>query len=255
MKSLQRPFFFLAIALIVVIVLVDIGASIVIPGLGGHVTAGMFPEGSEEREAFESIDQNELEILSGKKPPGLGIPYMALLDGVVLFTVALMGASLVIPQRVHGRVQGCATLIFSLMVILGGIAMIFVAIGLLLLMISLVLSFFGFFTYLAIYGFFDRGGASVLLGLLMMLKLGFAICLIIAHRRFLENKGLVLIVFTSFLGIVIISFLHGLVPGIFVSITDALGAIIVAIFAVFWAVFLLIGSLGSVTKAIRPDRA
>jgi hypothetical protein len=101
--------------------------------------------------------------------------------------------------------------------------------------------------YLAVYGFFNRGGAGITLGLLMTLKIAFGVCLVLAQQRFLQNRGLVLMVLTSFAATAIISFLHGLVPGFLVSITDAIGAIIVAIPAVIWAIFLLFGSLGSLS--------
>jgi hypothetical protein len=53
----------------------------------------------------------------------------------------------------------------------------------------------------------------------------------------------------------IIGFLHNFVPGFLVNITDPLAAIVVAILAVIWALFLLVGSLLSVIKALRIDRA
>jgi hypothetical protein len=49
----------------------------------------------------------------------------------------------------------------------------------------------------------------------------------------------------------IISFLHGFVPIILVSITDAIGAIIVGILAVIWAIILLVFAIISVIKAIH----
>ena len=39
------------------------------------------------------------------------------------------------------------------------------------------------------------------LSLLMTLKLVFAVCLVLAHQRFLQNKGLVLIIITSFVAL------------------------------------------------------
>jgi hypothetical protein len=59
------------------------------------------------------------------------------------------------------------------------------------------------------------------------------------------------IVITSLVAGVIVSFLHGLVPTILVSITDAIAAIIVAILAALWAVFFLIGSIPSIVKTIK----
>jgi hypothetical protein len=163
-----------------------------------------------------------------------------------------MGTSLLVPGRVQGRLQGIATLIVAILSLCGGIAIIFAAIAILLIMVALFLSVpFGTIAYLALYGFFDRAGASVALSLLMTLKIGFAICLVLAQQRFLQNKGLVLLIITSFIGNIIVSFLHGLVPIILVSITDTLAAIIVALIAVIWALVLLIGSLNSILKTIQ----
>jgi len=78
---------------------------------------------------------------------------------------------------------------------------------------------------------------------------------VFSHKRFLENKGLVLIILTSLLATVIISFLHGLVPSFLVSITDNIAAIITAILAAIWALFYLIGSIPAIIKVLRVDRA
>jgi hypothetical protein len=59
-----------------------------------------------------------------------------------------------------------------------------------------------------------------------------------------------LMVLTSFLAILIISFLHGLVPIILVSITDMIAAIIIGIIAVIWAIVLLIGGIVGLVKAV-----
>jgi VanZ family protein len=85
----------------------------------------------------------------------------------------------------------------------------------------------------------------------MGLKLGFVVCLLLAHQRFLQNKGLVLLVLTSLLANLIIGFLHNFVPLPLVSITDAIGAIVVAILAVIWALVLLIFAIISIIKAIH----
>jgi hypothetical protein len=185
----------------------------------------------------------------------MAIPYMALLDGLLLFTIALMSVGMLVRERIHSRIQGAATLLFSLLIIIAAIGLILVAVATLLMMIALLLAVpFGTLVYLVRYGFFNRGGASVALGLLMSLKLGFAICLALAQQRFLENKGLVLLILTSFVANVIVSFLHGIVPRFLVSITDGVGAIVVAVLAALWAIFLLVGSIGSVVKALRFDR-
>jgi len=135
--------------------------------------------------------------------------------------------------------------------LLGAIGAIFLTLAKVMLMIGLFLSVpFGTLAYLAIWGFFNTGAAKAALGLLMALKLGFGACLVLAHQRFLQNKGLVLIVFTSLLANLIVSFLHAVVPSVLVSITDGIAGIVVLILAVIWAIFLLIGSVISVIKAI-----
>jgi hypothetical protein len=84
----------------------------------------------------------------------------------------------------------------------------------------------------------------------MMLKLAFAACLILAHQRFIQNKGLVLIILTSLAANIIVSFLHAIVPALLVSITDAIATIIVFVLVVLWAAFFLIGSIVAVAKAV-----
>ena len=216
--------------------------------------------GDEElQKAYEDdLDASQRQaLLEQDAPPGVAIRTMALVDGLLLFTVGLIGLSLILRERLHGRVQGIITLIVSLLTLIGAVTLVLaVLLPLLLLMVGLLLAVpFGTLTYLALYGFFNRGGASILLGLLMTLKIGFTVCLLLAQQRFLQNKGLVLLILTSILCVVIVGLLHGIVPGFLVSITDAIAAIVLAIVAAIWALILLIGSVGSVIKALRVDRA
>jgi hypothetical protein len=256
MENLRTLFFVIALVLIIMVVLADVGSLGVLRGPATEVGFGsidsLIPEEGEIRDAFEDVDRGELDgILDQDKPPGLAIPYMALLDGCLLFTVALIGVGMLLGERVHARIQGLVTLIFSILLILGGIVMIIAALVTLLIRVALFLAIpFGTIAYLALYGFFNRSGAVAALALLMTLKLGFSICLALAHQRFLQNRGLVLIVISSLLCHLIISFLHGIVPGFLVNITDPVAAIVVAILAVIWAIFLLVGSLTSLIKAI-----
>lgn len=204
---------------------------------------------------FGSLANRLIPLKDPGTPPGLGVPYLALLDGLLLFVAGLMALPLLLPDRLHAKLQGIATLIVSLCVLLGGIFMIIAALILLMVMVSLLLAApFGTLAYLTIYGAFATGTAQTVLALLMLLKLVAAVCLVLAHQRFLQNKGLVLLVLTSLLGNLIISFLHALVPTPLVSITDAVAAIVVAILAVIWALLLLIGSLPAIFKAINITR-
>lgn len=204
---------------------------------------------------FGSLVHRLLPMKDPGTPPGLGVPYLALLDGLLLFIVILMALPLLLPDRIHAKLQGIATLIVSLLSLLGGIVMIIVALVLLMIMVSLVMALpFGTLAYLAIYGDFATTQAQVILNLLLLLKIIGAVCLVLAHQRFLQNKGLVLLILTSLIGNLIIAFLHALVPTPLVSITDAVAAIIVAILAVIWAILLLIGSLPAIFKAINITR-
>jgi hypothetical protein len=117
-------------------------------------------------------------------------------------------------------------------------------------MMALLLAFpFGTIVYLVMWGSFPRGDAAVLLSLLMFLKFVFTGALVLAQQRFLQNKGLVALVATALICNVLVAFVHGLVPGILVSIADDIAAIILAVVAIIWAIVLLIGSIPAVVKA------
>lgn len=219
LDTLRKPLFILALVLAIVVVLVESGSALV-----------------------KSLANARI---------GLGIPYAPLLDGLLLFTVVLMGVGLLLPERFTGRVQGIATLIVSL---IGGILsfiLILAAIATVIEMLTLLVAVpFGTIVYLILFGSFDRSGAALALSLIMTLKLLFAGCLILAHQRFLQNKGLVLLILTSLLATLITGFLHGLVPGFLVSITDAIAAIAVGVLALLWAAWFLFGSIPAVVKAV-----
>lgn len=233
MDSLRKPLFVVAVILLVLAVLIELGSGFYI--------------GATESNAKDYADM---------PTPGYGIMYLAILDGLVLFTIGIIAAPLLIPARVVGRVQGIISFVVSLLMLLGAIVMIVVAIGVLVLMISLFMAVpFGTLVYLAKFADFDTGQAAATLGIIMSLKLAFAGFLVFSHQRFLENKGLVLIILTSFLATIIISFLHGLVPFILASITDMIGAIVVAVLAAIWALFYVIGSIPAIIKVLRVDRA
>ena len=186
--------------------------------------------------------------------PGLGIPYLALVDGILAYSLALMVLSLVLPMHLQAKLQGIVSVILMFFLALACIVLIFVALAQLLLMIGLFFAIpFGTIAYLAIWGNFPRTAAAIILSLLMLLKICASICLPIAHQRYLKDIGLILMVLTSFLATIVVSFLHGLVPGPLVSITDALAAIIVGIIALIWAIVMLVGSIIAVTQALTTS--
>ena len=186
---------------------------------------------------------------------GLGIPYLALLDGILLFFMAFMTLALIVPESITGRIQGIATLIFALLLLLAAISMIFAALAKLTLMLGLLLSPpFGTIAYFAIFASFPKTAMLALLSTIMLLKIGMAVGLVLAQQRFLQNKMLVFLMLTSFVANVIVSFLLGFVPGFLTSITDAVAAIIVGIIAVIWLLILIILAIPAILKAVslRP---
>lgn len=257
MDTLRRPFLIATLVLALLIVLLELGAVEFLTAPVGQATElnKLIPAEGDLRDAYDDLDDDEVAAILGQdKPPGLAIRYLALVDGILLFSLGLMAVALLIGEHLHGRIQGIATFVFALLLLLGALGLVLtVALPLLLTMVGLFLAApFGTLAYLAVWGFFDRGGASVILGLILTLKVALVVCLVLAQQRMLQIKGLMLMILTSFLATVIISFLHGFVPGFLVSIADTLAAIIVAVLAAIWAIFLLLFSVGAVFKALRP---
>lgn len=248
MGNLRKPFLLLAMLAIVLVVLVELASGLLIGG------------GNAGAQLAQSAGDLGIEPLSGvdnvSEPPGRGIMYLALIDVIALYTTGLFTISLVVPERVQGRAQGVATLIGSIILIIVSFVMLIIAFVELMIMIGLFLAPpFGTMFYLAIWGFFPVGKASTIIGLLMFLKLCWAALLIIAQPRFLQNKGLVLLILTSLVCTLCLEFLHGLMPVILVSILDDVGAIIFAVVGIVWGIVLLVGSIPAIVKAIRVTGA
>ena len=200
------------------------------------------------------IELSAIAFLKTGDAPGLGIPYLALVDGILAYTLGLMVLTIVMPDNLQAKLQGIVSAIISFFLALATIVLIFVALALLLLMVALFFAFpFGTAIYAAEWGSFPKTAAAVILSLLMLLKIVATICLPIANQRFLTAKGLILLILTSFLATIIVSFLHGFVPGPLVSITDALAAIIVGILALIWAIVMLVGSIVAVVQALTTS--
>jgi hypothetical protein len=104
--KLRIPFFCASIVCLVIVFSIELGAQF-----------------------FLSADKGSLAT------PGLGIMYLAWLDWLLLFTILLMGTALIVPDRIHGRIQGIITFIVALLTLLGTIVAIFTAFGLLMLMV------------------------------------------------------------------------------------------------------------------------
>lgn len=199
--------------------------------------------------AFTSI------FFSDKDTPGHAINALALIDAVLLYSLTWMLLSVVAPRSVTGRAQGCVTLIVSFFGCLGTLVLIFLALTLLMLMLALLVAVpFGTIAYLAAWGHFARGAAATTLALAMVLKIAFLILLVIAHQRFLQNKGLLVLVGLS-LGLTwLIGFVHAFLPIFLVSIGDQFMALVICVLAAVWLLLLLIGAIVATIKAILSLR-
>jgi hypothetical protein len=249
--ELRRPLFVVAVVLAVVVVLVELGMS----GLVGGNPAGAIPPAvAQELGVEEEVLENP--GLGTSSPPGSGIRHLALFDGLLVFTLALLLTSLVLSHRAYGRAQGVVTLVVTLLWILGGLVLAVIAFVKLMVMIGLFVSApFGTLAYLAIWGFFPENEAALLLGLLLLLKLATVGFLVAAQPRFLKVKGLMALIAVSVVLQLVLGFIHGFLPGPVVSIGDQFWALVTTIVAIIWALVMLIASIPAIVNAIRVSGA
>ncbi|MEU7980820.1 hypothetical protein AB0B63_20085 [Micromonospora sp. NPDC049081] len=243
MGELRKPFLLLALLAVALVVGLELGSSLL---TGGGEAGGALLTSARDL----GVDVGDVGGIS--EPSGRGTGYLTLIDMVALWTTGLFCLSLVLSDRVQGRVQGVATLVFSILMLLASLVLLVIAFVELTVMVSLFLAVpFGTLAYLALWGFFPVGEASLLLGLVLLLKLVWGGLLLLAQPRFLQNKGLVLLVLTTLVCTVVLEFLHRLVPVILVSILDDVGALVFAVVAIVWGLVLLIGSIPAIVKAVR----
>lgn len=183
--------------------------------------------------------------------PGLGISSIALIDSMLVFVIAMMLLNILVSPALVGKISGISTLIFSLFILITSIMLLMYSLTELTAMLALLLAVpFGTAAYFSIFADFARVEAASVLSVLILLKVVFAILLIMSNPRFLENRGLVFLIFTALLVNILVTFLQGFPPDFLVSITDALAAIIVALIGLFWSLNLLLRSLPAILKVI-----
>jgi hypothetical protein len=225
--DLRKPVFIVAIILMALAVLVELGSMALLSQQVAGAAALNAPT------------------------PGRGIPTLALLDALVLYAAVVMGIALIMPERIQGRLQGIVSLIVAILLLLACIPVIIGEFVFLILMVSLLFAPpFGTIVYFALWSSFDTTGARIALSLIMTLKLGFAACLVIAHQGFLKMKGLLLIIITSLVATLVLAFLQGFVPGFLVTPADDIGAIIICVLVIIWGLVYAIGGVISVVKAV-----
>ena len=205
--------------------------------------------------AAQELTRLTLGALGNEATPGTAIKFLALIDGILAYNLVWMLLSVVVPRGIEGRAQGCITLLVSLFALIGTVLLVLAALSLLMLMLALLVAVpFGTIAYLAAWGHFARGAAAATLAIVMFLKIAFLVLLVIAHRRFLQNKGLVILTGLS-LGLTwVIGFVHSFLPIFLVSIGDQAVALVITIIAALWLLLLLIGSLIATIKAILSLR-
>ena len=254
LDELRKPPLIIALVLILVVVALELGSAAFLRTTANSAQAVKSATAAAGLGQHSSATDAVVQSGSQDEPPGFGIPYLALLDGIVAYSLGLMVLALVVPEHLQAKAQGIVTLILSFLLALGSLALILAALAKLLLMIGLFLAIpFGTIVYLIIWGDFPKTAAAVILGLIMTLKVAAAVCLPIAHQRFLNDKSLILLLLTSLLATIIVSFLHAIIPVPLVSITDAVAGIIVGILALIWAVVILIGSINAVIQALMTS--
>ncbi len=257
-QELRRPLLVAAIVVALLIVLVEVGAHFgVRPNLPDDpvADAGATPDGAraleEAGDQRDALLQQLKDLDDGSRPPGLAIPDLAWLDGLLLLTMILTGLALLREQAV-GRLQGIVMLIASILVIIGALVAAITAFAKLLFMLGLFLATpFGTIAYLVLFGFFDRPAAVSAVGIVLLLKLAFCVLLFLAQQRFAQNKGLVVFLILSLVLTLVVGFLHSFVPLPLVSITDALAGLIVSIVAVIWAIVTLVFAVFAIVQAVR----
>lgn len=188
--------------------------------------------------------------------PGLGIPSLAALDVLVLLSLVVLTLVVVgVPARIVGRIQGIAAVIIAFFGLLGSLILLFTTIAALMLMVGLLVATpFGTAVYIALFGSFTRSSAAVTLGAVLLMKLVGTFCLFLGSAQIFKSKLTVLLLACSIGLTFLLTFLHGFPPRALASITDAIGAIIIFIVAIVWAVIFLVSGIISVVRNLRVDR-
>ncbi|MGV8849703.1 MAG: hypothetical protein ACOH16_09160 [Propionibacteriaceae bacterium] len=259
--SLRKPFLVAAVLVVLVALLSCLGSSLVTgpPPFADRVSSTLSdPQTVALLDQFDIDADDARDSLSDTRPedpPGMGIPALALIQGLLLLVLIITAAPLLIGERVTGILTGAVSIIGGLVVLLAAIATAITSFVALMLMVSLLLSVpFGTMAYLAIFGSFDTGGAAVFTSLVLGLTLGCLVLLALAQQRFLTGKGLMLLLITAALLTFVTALLHSIVPGFLVSITDALAALITAIVSAIWALLVLIGGIVAAVRVLRLGR-
>jgi hypothetical protein len=246
-EAIRKPFFIAAVVVFTIAVLAEIGMSLL---LGGTAVEPVSPGDAAKLGVPLDVFLNTQK--ADADPPGAGIGFLAFLDGLLLFTVVMLGLSLMMELRLYGRIQGIVTLIVTFLWVVAAFFAAMLAMTKLFLMFGLfVAAPFGTLAYLALWGSFPTGQAAAILGLLLLLKGVFVVLLILSQPKFLKITGLVVLLVLSVLLQLVLGLIHGFLPGPLVSIGDQFWALVTVVVALVWALIMLILSIPAIINALR----
>jgi hypothetical protein len=266
---LRKPLLFVALVVTAIVVLLCLGSGLLAKTapfserVSGALGDPTISKALAEHDIDRGDAQDQLNSMSADTdPPGFGVKYLALPAGLLLVVMIQISLPMLVGDRVTGSTQGVISIVTGIVGIILGIVMAILAFVALILRVSLFLAApFGTMAYLAIYGFFPTGRAAAILGTVMVALLAVGVLLLLAQQRFLQNRSLVLLFATCLALAFVTMLLHGIVPGILSSITDALAGLIIAIVGIIWALVMLIGGIVAALRAVQlvaqvasPDR-
>lgn len=222
MTALRKPLLLLAVIVLVLAFLIEAGS------------LGFMPVGGA---ATPSAPQ-----------AGYGIAALAIFDALLLLTIGLIAAPMVVSQEAIGRTQGLLTFAVACLVLGLAAAALIRAVFMLYLMLGLLMVFI---PYAVLWADFPVAAAGLTLTGLLLLKAAAGVCLVLAHPKFLTNKGLVALMLFSICLTMLVSGLQAFPPRVLASIGDTIASIVVLILTLVWAAVFALASLPAVKKAIK----
>lgn len=189
-----------------------------------------------------------------ESPPGLGGPYLVLLDGILVYFVIVtsLGYFRFKAKARVAEATAVASLILSLIGVVASLLLIVVAFLAIMLMLGLLFAApFGTLAYLDLFANFPKQRAVAALSFIMLLKVFFLLMLALTDLGYLKNKMLVILIGLSMLATWLTSTLIAWPPGFLSSITDAVGALVTAVIAFVWLIVTLVASVIAVVRIFR----
>lgn len=184
--------------------------------------------------------------------PGLGGPYLVLLDGILLYFVIVTSLGYFRFKAQVAEAAAIASLILSLIGVVVSLLLIVAAFLAIMLMLGLLFAApFGTLAYLDLFANFPKQRAIAALSFILLLKVFFLVMLALTHPGYLKRKGLLILIGLSMLATWLTSTLIAWPPGFLSSITDAVGALVTAVIAFVWLIVTLIASIIGFVRLFR----